>query len=191
MSLRVLIVAADPEARRGLSHVLAGEAGVAVVDAGDCEKTLHEVRAQCPDIVVLDGIPPPGVSNTVRTILAEAPAAKTLLVSDGEDPEEVREAFDAGVSGYLLKGAAAPKTLLGAVRVLAPVREATEPQLTARQREVLRLLALGHTNHEIARELFLSVRTVETHRAHLMQKLKLSNRAELVRYALGRGLLDG
>ena len=189
MSVCVLIVAADP-ARRGLARVLAGEPGVAVVDAGDCEAALREVRARCPDIVVLDGVPPPGVADSLRTILAEAPAAKALLVSDAEDPEEVREAFDAGVSGYLLKDEGAAKTLRGAMRVLAPGREATEEKLTARQREVLRLLALGHTNHEIAKELFLSVRTVETHRAHLMQKLKLSNRAELVRYALDRGLLD-
>jgi two-component system response regulator NreC len=69
-------------------------------------------------------------------------------------------------------------------------RRAEEDPLSDREREVLRLLALGHTNQEIAQELFISVRTAETHRAHIMQKLRLSSRAELVRYALAEGLLD-
>ena len=82
---------------------------------------------------------------------------------------------------------------LGARLVQAEVEEraqADEDPLSEREREVLRLLALGHTNQEIAKMLYLSVRTVETHRAHIMQKLRLTTRAELVRYAIDQGLLD-
>ena len=126
-----------------------------------------------------------------------------------DDPRYVREAFEAGASGYVLKEAADTE-VVGAVREVAageryvhPAlgagssqaeaderRAAEEDPLSEREREVLRLLALGHTNQEIAKMLYISVRTAETHRAHIMQKLRLSSRAELVRYALAEGLLD-
>jgi two-component system, NarL family, response regulator NreC len=188
VSVRVLIVAVDPAARLGLSHSLAEEPDIAVAEACNFESALREVRAARPDVVILDGVPEAGVAKAVCGLRAEAPDAKAILLAEGEDPQEVREAFDAGVSGYVLKDATA-KALVGAVRVLSPAGPPAD-NLTARQRDVLRLLALGHTNQEIAKALFLSVRTVETHRAHLMQKLKLSTRADLVRYALDRGLLD-
>jgi two-component system response regulator NreC len=126
-----------------------------------------------------------------------------------DDPRYVREAFAAGASGYLLKEAADAE-LVAALREVAggshyvhpalgarmaaadaaqQAKAASDP-LSEREREVLRLLALGHTNQEIAKMLFISVRTAETHRAHIMQKLRLSTRAELVRYALQHGLLD-
>ena len=121
----------------------------------------------------------------------------------------MREAFAAGASGYVLKEAAGGE-LITAVREVARGGRDVHPELGARlvdaeakarseaaldplserEREVLRLLALGHTNQEIAKKLYLSVRTAETHRAHIMQKLRLTTRAELVRYALERGLLD-
>ena len=126
-----------------------------------------------------------------------------------DDPRYVREAFAAGASGYVLKEAADSEVVaairevagggryvhpeLGARLVAAEAEErrrAEEDPLSEREREVLRLLALGHTNQEIAKQLFISVRTAETHRAHIMQKLRLSSRAELVRYALERGLMD-
>jgi two-component system response regulator NreC len=126
-----------------------------------------------------------------------------------DDPRYVREAFAAGASGYVLKEAADAEVVaavrevarggryvnpeLGARLVTAEAeagRRAEDDPLSEREREVLRLLALGHTNQEIAKQLYISVRTAETHRAHIMQKLRLTSRAELVRYALAQGLLE-
>ena len=121
----------------------------------------------------------------------------------------MREAFDAGASGYVMKEAAddevvdAVRAVAAGQRYLHPAlgarlleadseerRRAAEDPLSEREREVLRLLALGHTNQEIAKMLFISVRTAETHRAHIMRKLSLSSRAQLVRYALDQGLIE-
>ena len=130
------------------------------------------------------------------------------MLSMQDDPRYVREAFSVGATGYLLKEAA-DKDLIQAVREVAagglrpsdarcPARAGgsrrnppgdERPALRDREREVLRLLALGHTNQEIAKLLFLSIRTAETHRAHVMQKLDLGTRAELC-YALASGLMD-
>jgi len=126
-----------------------------------------------------------------------------------DDPRYVREAFSAGASGYVLKEAADAEVVdavrevakggryvhpaLGARLIAAEAEERAEAEqdpLSDREREVLRLLALGHTNQEIAKMLYLSVRTVETHRAHIMQKLRLQTRAELVRYAIEHRLLE-
>jgi len=132
-----------------------------------------------------------------------------LILSMQDDPRYVREAFEAGASGYVLKEAADTEVIT-AVRAVAAGERYVHPALGARllaaelaerkradadplserEREVLRLLALGHTNQEIAKLLYISVRTAETHRAHIMQKLRLTSRAELVRYALAEGLLD-
>jgi len=126
-----------------------------------------------------------------------------------DDPRYVREAFAAGATGYVLKEAADTE-VVAAIREIArggryvhpelgarlaaaeadKARRVEEDPLSDREREVLRLLALGHTNQEIAKQLYISVRTAETHRAHIMQKLRLSSRAELVRYALAQGLLE-
>jgi two-component system response regulator NreC len=142
-------------------------------------------------------------------VLKEAPDAKVLILSMQDDPAYVREAFAAGASGYVLKEAADAELVvavrevaagqryvhptLGARLVAAEADErarAEEDPLSEREHEILRLLALGHTNQEIASQLYLSVRTVETHRAHIMQKLRISTRADLVRYALEHGVLD-
>ena len=126
-----------------------------------------------------------------------------------DDPSYVREAFAVGAAGYVLKEAADTE-VVGAIRAVAAGEQYVHPTLGARiiaaeaeerrraesdplserEREVLRLLALGHTNQEIAKMLYISVRTAETHRAHIMQKLLLSTRAELVRYALEHGLVE-
>jgi two-component system response regulator NreC len=142
-------------------------------------------------------------------VLKEASDAKVLMLSMQDDPRYVREAFSAGASGYVLKEAADAEVVdavrevagggryvhpaLGARLIQAEAQERAEAEadpLSEREREVLRLLALGHTNQEIAKMLYLSVRTVETHRAHIMQKLRLTTRAELVRHAIDHGLLD-
>jgi DNA-binding NarL/FixJ family response regulator len=142
-------------------------------------------------------------------LLKEAPDVKVLMLSMQDDPRYVREAFAAGASGYVLKEAADTE-LVKAVREVAnggryvdpalgariaaadaeAARAADADPLSDREREVLRLLALGHTNQEIASTLFISVRTAETHRAHIMQKLRLTTRAELVRHAMQQGLLE-
>jgi two-component system response regulator NreC len=131
------------------------------------------------------------------------------MLSMHDDPGYVRAAFDAGARGYVLKEAA-DSEVVAAVRAVAAGEQYVHPALGAklvaaaaeerrraeadplsgREREILRLLALGHTNQEIAGMLYISVRTAETHRAHIMQKLRLSSRAELVRYALDAGLIE-
>ena len=154
----------------------------------------------------------PGMSGIegIPAVAKEAPDAKVLFLSMQDDPRYVRAGVRAGASGYVLKEAADTE-LVAAVREVARggqlrpsgprraagggarsrnARRAEADPLSDREREVLRLLALGHTNQEIATMLFISVRTAETHRAHIMQKLRLSSRAELVRYALEQGLLD-
>ena len=147
--------------------------------------------------------------EVIPTLLRERPETKILVLSMQDDPRYVREAFAAGASGYVLKEAADVEVVaavrevarggryvhpeLGARLIAADAdaaRKAEEDPLSDREREVLRLLALGHTNQEIAKQLFISVRTAETHRAHIMQKLRLSSRAELVRYALAHDLLE-
>jgi two-component system, NarL family, response regulator NreC len=140
--------------------------------------------------------------------LKDSPETNVLVLSMQDDPSYVREAFAAGANGYVLKEAA-DEEVVAAVREIAEGRRYVHPTLGARlvaaeaeeraaaeadplserEREVLRLLALGHTNQEIAEQLYISVRTAESHRAHIMQKLRLSTRAELVRYALAHGLL--
>jgi len=153
----------------------------------------------------------PGKSGIegLAALLQAVPSAQVLILSMQDDPRYVREAFEAGASGYVLKEAADTEVIT-AVRAVAAGERYVHPALGARllaaelaerkradadplserEREVLRLLALGHTNQEIAKLLYISVRTAETHRAHIMQKLRLTSRAELVRYALAEGLLD-
>jgi two-component system response regulator NreC len=170
---------------------------------------VFEVRAQKPDVILMDVVMPTGSGiEATPAVLKEAPDAKVLILSMQDDPAYVREAFAAGASGYVLKEAADAELVaavrevaagqryvhpaLGARLVAAEADErarAEEDPLSEREHEILRLLALGHTNQEIASQLYLSVRTVETHRAHIMQKLRISTRAQLVRYALERGVL--
>ena len=211
MTIRVLIVDDHAVVRSGLRHVLEAESDIEVVgEASDMSEAVLEARAQKPDVVLMDVVMP-GSSGIEATpaVLKEAPEAKVLVLSMQDDPRYVREAFSAGASGYVLKEAADTE-VVGAVREVAAggsyvhptlgarlvtaeaeerAREEDDP-LSERERAVLRLLALGHTNQEIAESLYLSVRTVETHRSHIMQKLRLSNRAELVRYAIDRGFLE-
>jgi two-component system, NarL family, response regulator NreC len=210
-TIRVLIVDDHAVVRSGLHLLLDAEEDIEVVaEAGDVRTAVFETRDKKPDVVLMDVVMPgqSGIEG-VPLVLNEAPDAKVLVLSMQDDPRYVREAFEAGASGYVLKEAAdaelvaAIREIAGGGRYVHPElgarlvaaetaerRRAEEDPLSDREREVLRLLALGHTNQEIAKELFISVRTAETHRAHIMQKLRLSSRAELVRYALSQGLLD-
>jgi two-component system response regulator NreC len=212
MTVRVLIVDDHAVVRAGLRRVLDAEADIeTVAEADDADRAVFEAIEHKPDVVLLD-VMMPGKSGIegLPALLQAVPDAKVLVLSMQDDPRYVREAFDAGASGYVLKEAADTE-VVGAVRAVAtgeryvhPAlgarliaadaderRRAEQDPLSEREREVLRLLAMGHTNQEIAKLLFISVRTAETHRAHIMQKLRLSTRAELVRYALEHGLLDG
>jgi two-component system response regulator NreC len=212
VTIRVLVVDDHSVVRSGLRHVLEAEDDIEVVgEAGDMREAVFEARSQKPDVVLMDIVMPgPSGIEATPAVLKEAPDAKVLVLSMQDDPQYVREAFSAGASGYVLKEAADAEIVdavrevsrggryvhpaLGARLVVAEVEErvrAEEDPLSDREREVLRLLALGHTNQEIAKKLYLSVRTVETHRAHIMQKLRLSSRAELVRFAMDEGLLQG
>jgi DNA-binding NarL/FixJ family response regulator len=181
-----------------------------VAEAGNARDAIFEVRKHKPDIVLMDVVLPDrsGIEAT-PDVLKEAPDARVLVLSMEDDPTYVRAAFAAGAYGYVLKEAADSELVealkqvaageryvhpaLGARMAVAEAEasaRAEEDPLSDREREVLRLLALGHTNQEIAKTLFISVRTAETHRAHIMQKLRLTTRAELVRYALAQGLLE-
>jgi DNA-binding NarL/FixJ family response regulator len=208
--IRVLIVDDHAVLRSGLHLLLDAQSDIEVVgEAGDVKEAVFETRDKKPDVVLMDVVMPgqTGIEG-VPLVLKEAPEAKVLVLSMQDDPRYVREAFAAGAAGYILKEAVDAEVVgaiqrvaagdhyvhpaLGARLVAAEAearaREEADP-LSDREREVMRLLALGHTNQEIAKMLYISVRTAETHRAHIMQKLHLSSRADLVRYALANGLL--
>lgn len=209
--IRILIVDDHAVVRTGLKLLLEAEQDVQVVgEAGNAQEALLRAKLLQPDIVLLD-VTMPGKNGieVARELPEVAPDAKAVMLSMQDEPSYVREAFGAGAAGYVLKEAADTE-LVRAIREVAGGGRYVHPELGARlafaeakakadaeadplsdrEREVLRLLALGHTNQEIAKQLYISVRTAETHRAHVMQKLRLETRAALVRYALDHGLLD-
>ena len=208
----VTIVLADDHSvvRSGLRMLLEAEADFEVVaEAGDVDSARRYVLGYKPTVLVLDLNMPGGSSLDAIPAVAEAsPATVVVVLTMQEDVAFAREALQAGARGYVLKQAAGTE-LVQAIRAAAGGDTWLNPQLGARMAatpegptgpladlsereiEVLRLIALGHTNNEIAGQLYLSVRTVETHRAHIQQKLGLSTRAELVRYVLENDLIDG
>ena len=209
--IQVLIVDDHAVVRAGIKLLLVREDGIEPVgEAGSGREAILEARSLKPDVILMDVVMPDGNGlEVIPTLLRERPETKILVLSMQDDPRYVREAFAAGASGYVLKEAADVEVVaavrevarggryvhpeLGARLIVADAdaaRRAEEDPLSDREREVLRLLALGHTNQEIAKQLFISVRTAETHRAHIMQKLRLSSRAELVRYAIAHDLLE-
>jgi two-component system, NarL family, response regulator NreC len=205
----IRIVLADDHAvvRSGLRLLLDGEPGFEVVaEAGDLDSARRYVRGHNPDVLVLDLNMPGGSSlEAIPDIRTESPGTQIVVLTMQQEPAFARHALGAGAIGYVLKEAADDE-LVQAVRRAAAGESYLNPRLGAhmasepapgppddlseREIEVLRLIALGHTNAEIAEQLYLSVRTVETHRAHIQQKLSLSSRAELVGYALKRGLVN-
>ena len=209
--IRVLIVDDHAVVRSGLKLLVDAEEDMQTVgEAGSAREAIFEAREHEADLILMDVVMPDGSGiEAVPRLRQEHPDVKVLILSMQDDPRYVREAFSAGASGYVLKEAAdvelvaAIREVAGGGRYVHPElgarlvaaeaeaeRRADEDPLSDREREVLRLLALGHTNQEIAKMLFISVRTAETHRAHIMQKLRLSSRAELVRYALAHDLLE-
>jgi two-component system, NarL family, response regulator NreC len=209
--IRVLVVDDHAVVRSGLRRVLEVEEDIETVgEAANAERAIFEAMDHKPDVILMD-VTMPGQSGVeaLPTLLQSVPQTRVLILSMHDDPGYVRAAFEAGASGYVLKEAA-DSEVVAAVRAVAagqryvhPVlgaklieaeseerRRAEADPLSEREREILRLLALGHTNQEIAGMLYISVRTAETHRAHIMQKLRLTSRAELVRYALDTGLIE-
>jgi two-component system, NarL family, response regulator NreC len=209
--IEIIVVDDHAVVRSGLRMLLEAEDDLVVVgEAGTAREAIFEARARKPNVILLDVVMP-GESGieAIAKLLHEAPDSKVLMLSMQDDPSYVREAFAAGASGYVLKEAvdaevvAAIREVAGGGRYVHPAlgarmvaadaaaqAAAAADPLSDREREVLRLLALGHTNQEIAKQLFISVRTAETHRAHIMRKLQLSTRAELVHYAIEHGQLE-
>lgn len=203
------IVIADDHAvvRRGLRQLLGAEADLEVLaEAGDIDDARRYVRGHHPKVLVLDLNLPGGSSlKHIPAIRAESPETQIVVLTMQNEPAYAREALSAGALGYVLKEAAETE-LVEAVRRAAEgdtylnprlgARVAAEPPpgppdgLSEREVEVLRMISLGYTNAEIAEQLYLSVRTVETHRAHIQQKLRLGSRADLVRYALDHKLIQ-
>src|SRR5215217_4180550 len=207
----IRIVLADDHAvvRRGLELLLGAEEGFEVVaSVGDVDAAIRTTRGHKPDVLVLDLNMPGGSSlDAIPTILEASPSTSICVLTMQDEPAFARRALGAGARAYVLKEAADDE-LVEAVRRAAAgetylnpqlgARMAAEPatapgppgDLSPRELEVLRMIALGHTNAEIAEGLFLSIRTVESHRAHIQQKLRRSSRADLVRYALEHGLVE-
>jgi two-component system, NarL family, response regulator NreC len=207
----ITIVLADDHAvvRSGLRMLLEAEPDIEVVaEAGDIDAARRYTLGYKPTVLVLDLNMPGGSSlEAIPEIAGTSPGTSVVVLTMQEDPAFAREALRAGARGYVLKHSAGAE-LVQAIRAAAGggtwlnpdlgARMAATPdgpvgalaELTDRELDVLRLIALGHTNNEIAEQLFLSVRTIETHRAHIQQKLGVSTRAELVRYALDNDLID-
>ena len=203
------IVVADDHAvvRRGLRHVLDAEPGFQVVaEAASLDDARRDVRGHHPDVLVLDLNMPGGSSLPhIPAIRAESPGTQIVVLTMQNEPAYARQALSAGALGYVLKEAA-EEELVEAIKRAAVgdiylnprlgARVAAEPPpgppdgLSERELDVLRLIALGYTNAEIGEQLHLSVRTVETHRAHIQQKLAVSTRSDLVRYALRHKLVE-
>src|SRR3954464_3111862 len=207
----ITIVLADDHhvVRTGLRLLLDAEDGFTVVgEAADADAALRTVLGPNPSVVVLaPQLPGETTSLEAIPLVRERSAGTAVVVlTMQEDPSFARHALQAGGAGRPVEDSANAE-LVGAVRCAAagatylaprlgaalaasPAEPAGPPDdLTPRELEVLRLIALGHTNAEIGAQLFLSIRTVESHRAHIQQKLRRSSRAELVRYALDHGLL--
>lgn len=213
-TIRVLIADDHAILRSGLRLLIGGQPDMQVVgEAGDFAEAIRLAKELCPEVITLDLTMPDGSGLAAMDALrAAAPSARILVLTMHEDPAYVRSALAAGASGYLAKSAA-DSALIAAIRSVARGRIFVEVQdretkqalegpgradseslapiatLSAREREVLVLLAEGHTNRAIAERLGLSVKTVESYRARLMQKLGLGSRAELTRLAIDLGLV--
>jgi two-component system response regulator NreC len=208
----VTVVLADDHAlvRSGLRVLLEAEQEFEVVaEAGEVDEAVRKVLAYKPRVIVLDLSMPSGSSlPAIPKMLAASPGTAIVVLTMEDEPRLAREALRLGALGFVLKEAADTELVdavraatqglrylnpqLGGVIAAQPDMPAGPPDnLSEREVEVLRLVALGHTNAEISEQLYLSVRTVESHRAHIQQKSGRATRSELVAYARDHGLLDG
>jgi DNA-binding NarL/FixJ family response regulator len=204
--IRIVLIDDHQLLRAGLRSRLEKEADVTVLGEADtADMGVVLARRLQPDVILLDLLMPRKSGYDALPELAEvAPEAKVLVVSSQAAPSSVRQALSAGAAGYLPKRASDGELVtairsvargsgyvdpdLGAQLVVSNGTPALEP-LSDRERDVLHVLALGYTNQEIGKKLFISVRTVDTHRAHIMRKLGVETRAELVLFALANGLI--
>jgi two-component system response regulator NreC len=215
MKIRILLVDDHTILRAGLKMMLNAQPDMDVVgEAHDGRLAVQETQRLRPDIVLMD-ITMPDVSGieATRQIKKALPDVKVLVLTMHENDEYVFQALRAGASGYILKEAADTE-LISALHVvqngnfyLSPTAQSvmvgdylqrvhtgeekdSYSSLTEREREILKLVAEGYTNNQIAERLVISPKTVDTHRTHIMDKLNLHSRAELVKYAMRRGLLE-
>lgn len=213
MAIRILIADDHGVIRAGLRALLEKEPDLQVVgEASNGVETLSRAAELRPDILLLDiTMPRPDGIEVTRQLAKSLPGVRVLILTLHEGVSMLREAIAAGAAGYIVKQAIDVE-LIGAIhavsrgemyvhpsmtqallRDLSPLSEAKLPSnslLTPRELQVLRLIARGNTNRQIAKTLLLSVRTVDSHRANLMNKLGTSSRADLVQYAIDHHLLD-
>jgi DNA-binding NarL/FixJ family response regulator len=204
--IRVLVTDDHAVLRKGVAALLEREHDMtAVGEAATADQAVVKARALQPDVILLDIVMPRKSGFDALPELQEvAPEARVIMLSMQTNPSSIRQALISGAAGYIAKHASGTD-LLAAIRRVAAGARYVDPELggdlvvsdavaltgpiSERERDVLFSLALGYTNQEIAAMLFISVRTVETHRAHIMLKLDLNTRAELVLYALANGLI--
>jgi two-component system response regulator NreC len=212
--IRVLIVDDHAVLRQSLRHLLESSPGVEVVgDAGNGREAVEMAEKLKPDVVLMDSVMPGlnGIEAT-RQIRKRLPKVRVLMLTGYMEDEQVSNALKAGASGYVVKKSEIDELLLGIQAVhrgnpyfsssigegdltdyLWQLRSndgrAGYDLLTSREREVLQLIAEGYSNQKIGQELFISVKTVEAHRAHIMSKLHARNRTDLIRYALRKGIV--
>jgi DNA-binding NarL/FixJ family response regulator len=204
--IRILLVDDHDLLRSALRSRLERELDIDVVgEASTADDAVAKSRRLKPDIVLLDLLMPrKSGADAIPDLLRVSPETRVIVVSSQAVASSVRRALAAGASGYLPKSSS-DRELLAAIRKVASGSGYVEPGLGAelvvprqtpaleplseRERDVLQLLALGHTNQEIGKQLYISVRTVDTHRAHIMMKLGLESRAELVMFALANGVI--
>jgi len=212
MTIRVLLADDHRMILDGLRRLIESERDMKVVaEATQGEEACRLWRETKPDIAVMDiSMPVMNGIEAARAMLSENPSSRVLVLSMHSDPRYVREAFKSGARGYLVKEAASIE-LIRAIRCVSSgqlflsaslgsslleefvslLRVGTQTpsdKLSARERQVLQLLAEGHSTKDIAAQLHVSAKTVETHRAQLMEKLKLFSIAELTKYAVREGL---
>jgi two-component system response regulator NreC len=197
----VLVVDDHRIVRSGITRMLSEQGFEIAGEAADAAEAARLVRRLQPDVVVLD-IGMPGRSGLEVVEEIRAAGSRVVILSMQDEPAYARRAFERGAQAYVIKDAAddelvqAIRTVLDDRIYVHPVLAARlvlrepEDDLTDRERDILRLIALGYTNQEIAKQLFLSVRTVESHRRNILVKLRLDTRADLVRYALEHRIVD-
>jgi DNA-binding NarL/FixJ family response regulator len=207
--VRVMVVDDHPVWRDGVRNDLeASGRAVVVAEAADGGEAIERAIEVMPELVLMDlNLPTVRGVEAIRRIVEQSPHVKVLVLSASGEEADVLEAVKVGASGYLLKSATAAELADAVTRVRAgePVfspslaalvlgefrrmsAAATEPGLTARETEVLKLVAKGYTYREIGDKLFISVKTVQNHVQNILTKLQLSKRYELMRYAIQRGL---
>ncbi len=205
MTVRALLVDDHAVVRAGIRLILDQADGIEVVgEAGTEERAVVLARAHKPDVILLDVLMAgEGGIALIPELLGVSPGSRVLMLSSSAEPGTVEKALEAGATGYSVKRASEAE-LVTAVQSVAEGHAYVHPEvgaslvssrrapvgpLSQRELDVLRLIALGHTNQEIAKELFISTRTTEMHRASIMRKLHFDTRAQLVNYALANGLI--